>query len=210
MLAAALLALGGSGTPLESQSMDLLSRPLSDWDLRLDREGGGVPPSAESEEEGLRILTGAAGVFYLPDVELAGSYEIEVTFTQFDPGGRREGYGLIVGGRDLATAEQAYIYFLFRQDGQTLVKQRLGERTPVIRDWAETEALARWDDRPQSDDTITNVMKVSVKDGQATWYVNGEQDFSHEVADTADGLVGIRVNHGVHIRVDDFRVTHMN
>ena len=52
-----------------------------------------------------------------------------------------EGYGPFVGGKDLEQEGQQYIYFLLRQDGKYLIKQRVGVNTKGLMDWTANRAI---------------------------------------------------------------------
>ena len=208
----ALCALTGIGfaAPAVAQDgdLDVLGRDIDDWVVVQDRANGGDPPRLNLYEEHLNILTGASSILFSPRVSVSGDYRIELEVLQFDPGGRNEGFGLLFGGTDLSSPERAYLYFLVRQDGHHLLKRRQGERTFVIRDWEAHSGIRRWEDRAPGLDHIRQHVVLEVEGDGLRVRVNGEEvrALTGQTLDT-DGVVGLRVNHGVSIRVERFDIT---
>ena len=197
----------GPGAPLLAQTQNLLDGGASAWSVRQDRVGRGDPPRLNATGEGLRVRTGAAAIFYRGDARAEGSYRVELQVVQFDPGGRNEGFGIIFGGSRLDGPDQAYGYLLIRQDGMVLLKRREGERTPIVEDWFLAQALNRWADRPESADHVANLVGLEVESGNIRVFANGVQILeTNSGALPTEGEVGLRVNHGVDIRVDEFRI----
>lgn len=89
-------------------------------------------------EPGWHVTTGPAVILYDPSRTGTGEFRVEAETNLFDPGERREGYGIFVGGSDLAGDGQRYLYFLLRRDGRFLIKARSGEETRVVRSWTST------------------------------------------------------------------------
>lgn len=72
-----------------------------------------------------------------------GNFRAETKLFLFDTEGRNEGYGLIIGGRDLEGDDQVYTYFLLRNSGEFLVKGRKGSDTNLIKDRTPHDSIRR-------------------------------------------------------------------
>ena len=157
--------------------------------------------------EGLRILTGPAGITYQPgDVVSRGDFRVEATFVQYSaPVGYREAYGIFVGGRELDAPDHEYTYLLVRGTGDYLIKRRLGEITEVVVDWTAHDAVARVD---AEGDEPTNLMAIEVVDGEARFMVNGEVVHSMPAAEARPyGVAGIRANHRLDVSMTGWSLT---
>lgn len=182
--------------------------PPEGWMVRTD---GGA--SAETIDfldmaPGWHITTGPAAIFYHPDRTATGTYRVEAETHLFDPGQRREGFGILFGGTDLEGDAQSYGYFLIRRDGSYLVKRRDGAETEVIEGWTEHPAVVGWDERAEDAATVKNVLAVEVGETEVAFHVNGEE--VHRVAReelSTDGVVGLRVNHSLNLHVTRLDVT---
>ena len=151
----------------------------------------------------LHITSGPPGILYDPSLTAAGQYVASVTVSQLSKGEHREGYGPFIGGADLDGDGQRYLYFLVRQDGRFLVKQRTGANTRGIVDWTPHAAIKSF----AADGAMTNVLAIAGEKEAVRFLINGS-----EVARTArsavetDGIVGLRVNHQLDLRVDQLTV----
>ena len=185
------------------------------WKVRLDRPDPEAVIGADSDSAdvffvnmtpGWHITTGPAGIFYHPDAVAESNYTLEATIHLFDPGERREAYGVFMGGQNLEGDDISYDYFLLRNTGETLIKRRTGAETSVIRDWTASEAVGTFG--PDTESSVKNHLQVDVGDDTVTFSVNGT-----EVASTprdqvmTDGVVGLRINHALNVHVSDLKVT---
>jgi hypothetical protein len=183
--------------PLSAQELE---RP-ADWMVRYDR------PSNDSlyfvtMTPGWHITTGPSGIFYNPATRAEGEYRVSSEIYLF-PGERREGYGLFIGGNDLAGDSQSYLYFLIRKDGRFIIKQRHGSETPTITAWTEHPAIAQ----QSGDDQAKNVLEIDVGAERLAFYVNGQQVASMPRGELpTDGVVGLRVNHAVNLHVTNLTI----
>ena len=204
------LLFGASGITVAAQEsgttvFDMLAGGTQGWIVVQDAPDSGDPPRLSADGTSLDVLTGAAGIFYRQDATASGTYRLEADWVQFDPGGRNEGFGLIFGGSDLGSVERTYSYVLLRQDGSVLLKRRAGARTPIVRDWFTHPAIRTWEARAPGTDQITNRLVLEVRAHELLVWVNETEILRVPRDDLAtEGVVGLRLNHGVHIRVDRF------
>lgn len=186
-------------TPLSAQDFQ---RP-ADWKVRFD-------DAAATEDQlemfvamppGWHVTSGPAAIYWDPSAATSGDFRVEMEVYLFDPGSRREAFGIFLGGRDLQTPGQAYTYFLIRNGGEYIVKKRVGSEAPTLAPWTAHEAIRSYADRGE-DATILNVLAVEARGATVRFLVNGHEVWKgdREALDT-DGVYGFRVNHGLNLHV---------
>ena len=173
------------------------------WEARLDRGGDAASVlSFMTMGSGVHATTASAGaaIFWQPSSMTKGSYTISASFTQAEPSNHPNAYGLFFGGSDLAGANQRYSYFVIRQDGQFLIKKRMGSETPTVVDWTGHEAINELDAEGKS----TNTLAVEVGSSQVRFLVNGtEVSTQMRSAVDTDGITGLRVTHFLNVHIDN-------
>ncbi len=185
------------------------------WQVRLDRPNPDVVIGADGESAdiffvnmtpGWHITTGPAAIFYHPELRARGSYTMETTIHLFDPGERREAYGVFMGGRNLDGDEITYDYFLLRNTGEFLIKRRSGAETPIIQDWTASDAVNTFG--PDTESSVENHLQVDVREETVTFSVNGTEVASVPRDQVmTNGIVGLRINHALNVHVSDLKVT---
>jgi hypothetical protein len=176
------------------------------WSVRPDGNAGTANVKIAPMGSGMRVTLGPAVILYRASQEGKGPFHTLATFTQMKPAAHPEGYGLFYGGTGLDGAGQKYTYFLVRQDGTYLVKQREGDKTTEItKGWAASPAVHK----PDAQGTATNMLEIDHKQDPSKYVflVNGEPVYSLDAkASNADGAVGLRINHNLDVRVEGFDV----
>ena len=163
------------------------------WETRLD---GGTDATSvlhfRTMGDGVHASTAGRGaaIFWQPTSMAKGDYTISASFTQTEPSGHPNAYGLFFGGADLSGPNQHYSYFVIRQGGQFLVKQRMGNETPTVVDWTAHDAINDLDDQGRS----TNTLVVEVGSAQVRFLMHGTEVTSQprSAVDT-DGMTGLRI-----------------
>lgn len=185
-----------------AQAQEQLERPDA-WKTRFDRP---APDSALYFVEmppGWHITTGPSGILYLPSQQAEGTFRVRSEIHLF-PGEQREGFGIFIGGRDLDGAERSYLYFLINGGGRFLIKRRVGEETEVLVPWTEHSAVAQ---NPGTDESTQNVLSIHAGAEQVEFLINGERVTSLPRAELdCDGIVGLRVNHGLNLHVTELAI----
>ncbi len=184
------------------------------WKVRLDEPDPAVTIGADDKEDdiyfvsmtpGWHITTGPSGVFYHPASTAAGAYTARTVLHLFDPGDRNEAFGLLVGGQDLEGENQTYDYFLIRNSGEYLIKRRIGSETQLVQDWTASPAILRYTDPTVS--SVENELSIRVGRTDVVFSINDVDVATLPAADVrTDGVVGIRVNHGLNLHVSDLAV----
>lgn len=148
---------------------------------------------------GFHVTTGPGTVFWHPDSVATGAFTIESSIFLFPTKGRdREGYGVFIGGKNLDGPNQRYTYFLIRNDGRFLVKQRVGENTIVLKDWTVLKEIKQ----VLGKDAQKNDLRVVVDAQSVTFTVNGTTAIALPKSQIAsDGIFGLRFNHAVNAHV---------
>jgi hypothetical protein len=187
--------------PLAAQAPD-------GWRMRVDRSQHGEDPddrpdlTVVSKGKGFQVTGGPAGTFWHPGTTASGNYTAKATFTLMKPSSHTNYYGLIIGGRDLEGANQAYTYFLVAQDGTLTIRNRMGEK---VTDVARMPHAAI--KQPDPSGRSVNTIEVRVAGDTVSYLANGTVvHTSPRSAVRTDGLVGVRVNHQLDVMVDGFQV----
>ena len=210
MLLIATLAAGNCADSGPSRDSTLASSSyLPDgYSMRLDRPNRDAAEFVTTSDDGaLRVRTGPAGILYRPDqVANTVPYTARARFTEIAaPVGHREGFGLFIGGQDLDGERQRYTYFLVRGDGRYLIKRRDGPSTVEITSgWELSDAVHV----PSSETRdIVNELAITVDQDRARFFCNGEPVADLSIGDLSTlGVVGVRVNHNLEVRVQDLVV----
>ena len=202
--ALAVLALLAVSTPLAAQEGSL----PEGWEIRADRPDQDLSEVAFTEmPPGWHVTTGPAVILYQPEMVAGGSYRVDMDVFLFDPQGRREAFGLFIGGRDLQGGNQRYTYFLIRDGGQFLVKSREGRETSTLVEWTDHPAIRGYEDREEGESTVENVLTAQVGPREVRFLVN-DQEVTRVSIDglSVEGIAGLRVNHALNLHVSRFEI----
>lgn len=203
LVAALSVACATETPPQRSGETGEAARP--NFTIRLDSESS--DPSLFQlieDDDGIRVQTGPAGIAYREDdAVLSGDMHVQATFQQYDaPIGYREAYGIFVGGIDLTGPDLEYTYLLIRPTGDYLVKRRVGATTEILADWTPHPAVQTVQ---AEGDEPRNVLGIDVFDGQTHFVVNGDVVHTAPASRVRPyGVAGVRVNHRLDVRVDDW------
>lgn len=152
---------------------------------------------------GLHATTGPNITFWDPQRTASGNYTVKATFTVTKPPSHPVAYGLFIGGANLDQDSQKYTYFVIREDGQFLVRKRDGANASNVGgNWAANPAVTG-----RTGGVQKNELSIQVGGGKVSFMANGKEVASHP-ATTLDteGIVGLRVGHGMDIQIDGFAV----
>jgi hypothetical protein len=154
---------------------------------------------------GLHATTGPNITLWDPQQSASGNYTLKATFTVTKPPSHPVAYGLFIGGSNLEQDSQKYTYFVIREDGQFLIRRRDGAGTSNVSgtNWAANPAVTG-----RTAGVQKNELSIQVADGRVTFLANGKEVASHPAtALDTNGIVGLRVGHGMDIQIDGFGVT---
>jgi len=183
------------------------ARPAG-WQVRFDRAGtADTAMKLVAMGGGWHVTTNGrgSGIAWRTDRNASGNFRAVLTTSLSGPAdGHLEGYGMILGGSELDAVGQSYLYFLIRRDGQFLIKHRAGAEVHGIVDWTPNAAIVKQEGSASADNTLA----VEASADSVRFLVNGQA--VHAMARSAaqvDGIVGLRVNHGLSVHVAQLTVT---
>jgi hypothetical protein len=221
---AALTFLAIAAAPLAAQGSDP-DKLVTDGGVKVAGWTGRIDPRPASQGRkiteakfvgmgpGIHVTAGPAAIYWNPANTVAGgNYTVGGTFTQTKASTHPEAYGVFLGGQNLETPNQSYLYFVVRQDGKYLINHRADDATVhKIVDWTAHDAVKAMD----ANGKATNKLEIVVGDTDLSFRVNGTEVKSLPRA-TIDsggdhsgtkGIAGIRVNHNLDVHIDGFGVT---
>ena len=112
---------------------------------------------------------------------------------------------MFIGGTNLEADNEGYTYFLIRNDGQYLVKQRVGKETKDVIPWTASPAIKLFDGKSES---AANTLTVVASAASVDFLINGTRVGTQpRTALATDGIVGLRVNHNLNLHVSRLDVT---
>ena len=202
LVATAAAALSAQAQPQHLTGGNEGKKPIG-WKTRVDggadAHGGKDTLSFVQMTPGFHVTTGPGVILWHPDSTATGSFAVDGGIFLFPTNGRdEEGYGIFVGGQDLGGPAQRYTYFLLRNDGKFLVKQRNGEKMTVLKDWTASPAIKL----QKGTDAMQNNFRIVAGPQTVAFLVNGTEVASLPRAQVApDGVYGLRFSHAVNAHV---------
>lgn len=170
------------------------------WQARVDRDQPADRVKFVTMGKGYHATMGPAAVFYNPAWSKSGNYQVAASFTQTKAPAHPEAYGIVIGGKNLSGADQAYTYFLVRGTGEYFIATRRGADRTVVVNWTAHPAILKQD--PQTG-RAANVLGAEVRGSEVVFSVNGVEVTRRPKSEIlADGLFGFRVNHDLDVHID--------
>lgn len=189
----------------------------ANWKVRLDHQDQDVSISSDEDNAdiyfvnmvpGWHITTGPAAIFWHPASTAEEGYRAETVIHLFDPQGRNEAFGIFIGGENLEAENQSYSYFLLRNSGEYLIKNRSGSETSVVKNWSPAPSMNTYSEDTES--SVRNQLAVEVDGDEVTFFVNDEEVATVPNSElNIDGIVGLRINHRLNVHVEDLSVEQM-
>jgi hypothetical protein len=143
---------------------------------------------------------GSAGTFYRSDWTKTGDFKFSARLTQKAAPSHPISYGLMIGGSDLAGANQTYSYFLVRNQGEFYIANKEGDKRPIaVTNWTANPVIVKQGD----DGKQTNTLAIQVQGDNVIFSVNGTELMRQPKGKLhADGLYGFRIGHNLDVDVD--------
>ena len=191
------------------------------WTGQIDakeKTAGSTLDSAKfaSEGKGFKVTTGPAVAYWNPKNTAKGEYTVSATFNELkymSLNDHPHPYGIMIGGNDLGTDKQSYLYcaaygngtFIFRGFGPEPFQ--LGGRRPIANPAVNKAAGVG--------QPVTQEIAVTVKGDNISCSINGKQVASFTRAEvvapgklkSTDGVYGIRFAHNTEATVTGFKIT---
>ncbi|MEJ2615702.1 MAG: hypothetical protein P8Z35_12145 [Ignavibacteriaceae bacterium] len=177
------------------------------WEVRLDKTDENKDDIKVTRDSNYNhFVTGPAAIYYNTKNAEYGLYKIEAEFIQVKPSKHPEGYGLFFAGKNLQKDNQNYIYFLIRQDGKYLIKERNGKDTKEIVNWISDDNI---NSQNKNGQTI-NKLTITVNQRVVIFGANGRavKFFKKSLFDKTVGIVGLRINHNLNVKVSGLKIEH--
>jgi hypothetical protein len=175
------------------------------WQGRVDRPTQDIADVRfMAMDEGFHVVTGPHVILWNADRAATGEYRTSATFVQERAPERLEGFGLLVGGRELDQPGQDYLYFLIRHDGRYMIRHRAGDEVHTIAPWTEAAAIRR----AGADAGASNTLTIEARSDSVVFLVNDVvvQTLQRVPMLNTDGIVGLRVGHHLDVHVRDLTI----
>ena len=182
---------------------------VAGWTGAADPGRGGTANSLDdakfvAEGKGFHVTTGPAVTYWNPANKASGDYTVKATFTEpkyMNLNDHPHPYGIMIGGNDLGTANQSYLYCAAYGNGNFIVRG-FGPKSFQL-NGGHGESNAAVHKAAGKDQPVTQEIAVSVKGDKVECSVNGQvvgsYDKSAVVGDgklkSTDGVYGIRFGH---------------
>ena len=185
------------------------------WNGRIDpREAseGQKLENAKLEQRGdtMVVTTGPAVVYWNPANTATGNYTVRATFTEpqyMNVNDHPHPYGLFIGGNDMGTDQQSYLYCSAYGDGRFIVRGFGPD--PFQMNGRRGEENAAVNKAAGQNQPVTQQISMSVKGDKVECAINGKTVGSYDKSTvvgagklkSTDGVYGIRFAHNTDGRV---------
>jgi hypothetical protein len=223
-MAAAMLVAGAQTANAQAETARAVAGggiSVSGWTGKIDANEaaqGQVLNNAKlaAEGDGLRVTTGPAVAYWNPANTASGDYTVKATFTEpeyMSINDHPHPYGVFIGGNDMGTDEQSYLYCAAYGNGNFIVRG-FGP-APFQVNGRRGEANAAVNKAAGKGQPVTQEIALSVKGDKVECAINGTVVGSYDKADvlgagklkSTDGVYGIRFAHNTDAVVKGFAVT---
>jgi hypothetical protein len=163
----------------------------------------------------LHVTTGPAVAYWNPANTASGDYTVKATFTEpkyMNVNDHPHPYGIFVGGNDMGTPNQSYLYCAAYGTGKFIVRG-FGPAPFQLNGGGEANAAVHKASGPGA--PVTQDIAVSVKGDNVTCSINGTPVGTYKKSDvigsgklkSTDGVYGIRFAHNTDGLVSGLTVT---
>jgi hypothetical protein len=217
IVAAAATLMVGSSAAAQDQSRGVTDGGIkvAGWQGQVDAreaQAGMTLSNAklESAAGGLHVVTGPAVAYWNPENKASGNYTVKATFTESKFMGLNNHphpYGIFIGGNDLGSNAQSYLYCAAYGNGRFIVRGFGPDAFQLNGPRGETnEAIGRASAPGQP---VTQEVALSVTGDKVECAINGKVVASYAKADlvaagrlkSTDGVYGVRFGHNTEATV---------
>jgi hypothetical protein len=193
---------------------------VSGWTGKVDareEKAGNTLDKAKfaAEGSGYRVTTGPAVTYWNPANRASGDYTVKATFTEpryMGLNNHPHPYGIVIGGNDLGTAQESYLYCAAYGNGNFIVRG-FGP-APFQVNGPRGEANAAVHKAAAAGEPVTQDIAVSVKGDRVDCAINGAVVGSYPRSDlvaagklkSTNGVYGLRFAHNTEAVVTGFTV----
>jgi hypothetical protein len=195
---------------------------VAGWQGKIDAneaKQGAKLEGAKLEKVGndLRVTTGPALAYWHPSNVATGNYTVKATFTEekyMSLNNHPHPYGLFIGGSDMGTDKQSYLYCMAYGDGRFIVRGFSGDTTFRL-NAPRGEPNAAINKASGVGASVTQEIALSVKGDKIECAINGQTVGSYDKAlalgdrklKSTDGIYGIRFGHNTDAVVKGLTLT---
>jgi hypothetical protein len=189
------------------------------WKGKIDanaEKAGQTVNDAKLTKEGdaLHVTTGPAITYWNPEDKASGDYTVSATFNEpkfMNLNSHPHPYGIFIGGNDLGTAEQSYVYCAAYGNGNFIVR---GFGPEPFQMNGRGEANAAVHKATAKDEPVEQEIALSVKGGRVECSINGTVVAGYDKSalvtagklKSTDGVYGIRFAHNTDATVTGLTV----
>jgi hypothetical protein len=190
------------------------------WTGKIDAKeelAGMTLMSAKLEKEGndLHVTTGPAVTYWNPKNTAKGDYTVSAKFTEpkyMNLNNHPHPYGVMIGGNDLGTAQQSYLYCAAYGNGNFIVRGFGPD--PFQMNGPRGAASPAVNKAAGKDQPVTQEIALSVKGDKVECSINNQVVASYNKSDlvgtgklkSTDGIYGIRFAHNTEVIVSGFKM----
>jgi hypothetical protein len=194
---------------------------VAGWQGKIDpneAKRGGKLEGAKLEKVGsdLQVTTGPAVAYWNPKNVANGSYTVKATFTEAKFMGLNNHphpYGVFIGGNDMGTDKQSYLYCTAYGDGRFIVRGFSGDSTFQLNGRGEANAAIHKASGVGA--PVTQEIALSVKGDKISCAINGQTVGTYDRSaivganklKNTNGVYGIRFGHNTEAVVKGLTLT---
>jgi hypothetical protein len=168
------------------------------------------------EGDGIHVTTGPQGAFWQSNARATGNYTVKATFKEpkyMSLMSHPHPYGLFIGGNDMGTGNQSYLYCAAYGNGSFIVRG-FGP-APFQLNGRRGEVHAAVNKAAGKDAPVTQEIALSVKGDKVECSINGQVVGSYDKAaavgdgklKSTDGVYGLRFGHNTEAVVTGLTLT---
>jgi hypothetical protein len=223
-----LLAAAALAVPFVSQAQDA-SRSVAGGGISVAGWQGTVDPKEAAagmkiengkftkEGDKLVVTTGPAITYWNPANKASGNYTVKATFNEpkyMNVNTHPHPYGIVIGGTDMGTANESYLYCAAYGNGNFIVRG-FSNMTPFAMNGSRGAAAASVNKAAGKDQPVTQEIAITVTSDKVSCIINGAEVASYPKADlvgpgklkSTDGVYGVRFAHNTDGTVSGLTMT---
>ena len=169
-----------------------------------------------SEGKGFHVTTGPAATFWNPANKASGDYTVKATFTEpryMNLNDHPHPYGIMIGGNDMGTAQQSYLYCAAYGNGSFIVRG-FGPQ-PFRMNGGRGETNDAVHKAAGKDQPVTQEIAMSGKGDSVSCAINGKTVATYPKSavvgagklKSTDGVYGVRFAHNTDAAVTGLTMT---
>jgi hypothetical protein len=167
------------------------------------------------ESDGLHVTTGPAVTYWNPANQASGDYTVKATFKEpkyMNLNSHPHPYGIVIGGNDLGTAQQSYLYCAAYGNGNFIVRGFGPDAFQMNGRGAPNAAVNK---AAGPGEPVTQEIALSVKGDRVECSINGTVVAGYDKSalvtagklKSTDGLYGLRFAHNTEVVVTGLSLT---